>query len=87
MAPQIAHPNPSCQKCDTGMILDGITPCAEGYDLWSYRCLICGSTFNMVEARRKKPPASFLRVVANAVQRTAITIVMSFGAKKTMDWR
>ena len=56
MAPQIAHPNPTCQKCDTGMILNGITPCAEGYDLWSYRCLICGNTFKMIETRRKKRP-------------------------------
>ena len=38
----------------TGMVLDGIKPCAEGYDLWSYRYLNCRSTFQMVEERKQK---------------------------------
>jgi hypothetical protein len=33
------------------MVLSGITPCAEGYDMWSYRCLKCSDAFEMVEVR------------------------------------
>ena len=51
---EITHPNPTCQKCDAGMVLYGIAPYTEGYDLWSYRCLICKSAFNIVEARQRK---------------------------------
>ena len=33
------------------MALSGIVPCADGYDMWSYRCANCGGTFTMVAAR------------------------------------
>lgn len=33
------------------MSLNGITPCADGYDMWSYRCVTCGDVLNMVGAR------------------------------------
>jgi DNA-directed RNA polymerase subunit RPC12/RpoP len=33
------------------MALGGIVPCADGYDMWSYRCANCGGTFAMVAAR------------------------------------
>src|ERR1700730_3716807 len=48
---QRAHPKPVCQKCNTCMGLDDITPCAEGFDMWSYSCLSCRGCFNMVETR------------------------------------
>jgi hypothetical protein len=44
------HP-PICGKCLSGMIPDGIVPCAEAYDLCSYICANCGSTLRIVEAR------------------------------------
>jgi hypothetical protein len=47
---QIIHPKPTCEQCQAGMALNGITRCAEGYDLWSYRCLACRTNFLMVEA-------------------------------------
>ena len=49
--PQTTHPLPNCQKCKTPMVLHGVTPCAEGYDMWCYSCLDCRSAVNIVEAR------------------------------------
>jgi hypothetical protein len=46
-----AHPTPTCRNCNAAMSLNGITPCAEGYDMWSYRCFTCSDVLNMVEAR------------------------------------
>jgi hypothetical protein len=44
-------PEPTCRKCDAAMSLNGITPCAEGYDMWSYRCSRCSETLIMVGPR------------------------------------
>jgi hypothetical protein len=49
--PQTAHPLPNCQKCNAPMVLQGVTPCAEGYDMWRYRCPDCRGVVNMVDAR------------------------------------
>jgi hypothetical protein len=47
---QFAHPEPTCRKCHTGMVLHGIIPCAERYDIRLYGCLNCNLTLHMVEA-------------------------------------
>jgi predicted nucleic acid-binding Zn ribbon protein len=51
MSPKSLDPEPACRTCHTGMVLCGIEPCADGYDMWSYRCANCGGTFTMVAAR------------------------------------
>jgi PilZ domain len=33
------------------MAVDGVVPCAEGYDMWSYSCPTCKFRLRMVEAR------------------------------------
>jgi hypothetical protein len=44
-------PEPTCRKCNTGMTLARVVPCAEGYAIWSYGCTNCSRAFHMVEAR------------------------------------
>jgi hypothetical protein len=44
-------PEPTCRKCNTGMTLARVVPCAEGYAIWSYGCTNCSRTFHMVEAQ------------------------------------
>jgi hypothetical protein len=51
MRPKSLFPEPTCRKCNTGMTLARVVPCAEGYAIWSYRCTNCSRTFHMVEAR------------------------------------
>jgi hypothetical protein len=46
----IARPEPTCRKCNTGMVLHRITPCAERYDIRLYGCHNCSGTLHMVEA-------------------------------------
>ena len=45
-----ADPKPTCQKCNTGMVLHDKTRCAERYDMCLYSCLRCSGTLHMVEA-------------------------------------
>ncbi len=53
------------------MVLHGVAPCAESYDIWSYGCPRCGGTFDMVEARTGEP-APFAD--KRAVRRHGVTI-------------
>jgi hypothetical protein len=39
------------------MALTGVTPCAEGYDVWTYHCFKCDAAFNLVEARTSSSAA------------------------------
>ena len=39
------------------MALNGVNPCAEGYDMWTYHCFKCGGAFNLVEPRTLSSPA------------------------------
>ena len=60
------HPVPTCQTCQADMVLATVKPCAERYDLWSYRCMGCSVTFQMVEPRAGHPAA---RIEQRAVAR------------------
>jgi hypothetical protein len=57
----ITHPKPTCEQCHAGMALNGITHCADGYDLCSYRCFSCRTTFLMVEASTPDRASPFER--------------------------
>jgi hypothetical protein len=75
-----ADPEPTCRKCNAAMSLNGITPCAEGYDMWSYRCSKCSETLIMVEARTPSSAAvSERRLVLRHPVATAGTIETNAG--------
>jgi hypothetical protein len=77
---QTAHPLPICQKCNTPMDLHGVTPCAEGYDMWRYGCLDCRGAVNMVDARTAESASiSERRLVARHPVITTGTIEVSGG--------
>jgi PilZ domain len=69
--PPTAHKAPTCQTCGNGMALQRITPCAENYDMLSYRCAKCALVFIMVEPRLEDRDAVDERRV---VQRHAVTL-------------
>jgi len=71
---------PACRTCHTAMVLSGIVPCAEGYDMWSYRCPNCSETFIMVAARAADSASrSERRVVARHPVITSGTIEFGGG--------
>jgi PilZ domain-containing protein len=80
-----ADPEPTCRKCNAAMSLKGITPCAEGYDMWSYRCSTCSETLIMVGPRT---PASAAVSERRLLQRhpvvTAATIETKTGTVACM---
>ena len=62
------------------MALHGVTPCADGYDMWCYSCLDCGGTVNMVDARTaESASASERRLVTRYPVVTTGTIRISGG--------
>jgi len=69
--PRTTHPAPTCQSCRNGMTLQQIRPCAENYDMLSYRCADCASLFIMVEPRLENRTGVDERRVA---QRHAVTM-------------
>jgi hypothetical protein len=71
---QAAHPKPTCRKCNAAMTLNGITRCAEAYDMWSYRCSKCSEVLIMVEARTPGAGASERRRLLRHPVATAGTI-------------
>jgi len=80
-----ADPKPTCRKCDAAMSLNGIARCAEGYDMWSYRCLECSDVFNMVEAQTASSAAvSERRLVRRHPVATAATIETKAGVVACM---
>jgi PilZ domain-containing protein len=67
------------------MTFNAITRCAEGYDMWSYRCFKCSDVFNMVEARTASSAAvSERRLVLRHPVATAATIKFSAGVVACM---
>jgi hypothetical protein len=75
-----ARPTPTCRKCNAAMVHNGITPCAEGYDMWSYRCLTCRDAFDMVEMRTPFSAAiSERRILLRYPVATAGTIQFNAG--------
>jgi hypothetical protein len=46
------------------MALTGVTPCAEGYDVWTYHCFKCDAVFNLVEPRTSLSAAVSERRIA-----------------------
>jgi len=82
---QHADPKPTCRKCNAAMTLSGITPCAEGYDMWSYRCSTCSEALIMVEARTPASAAvSERRLVPRHPVATAGTIETNAGVVACM---
>jgi hypothetical protein len=77
---QTPHPKPTCRKCNAAMTFNGITSCAEGYDMWSYRCFKCSEVFNMVKARTSSSAAiSERRLISRHPVATAATIKSDAG--------
>jgi hypothetical protein len=67
------------------MTLNGVTPCAEDYDMWSYRCFKCSDVFNMVKARTPSSAAvSERRLVLRYSVATAATIKSDAGVVACM---
>ena len=82
---QSPHPKPTCRKCNAIMTLNGVTPCAEDYDMWSYRCFKCSDVFNMVKARTPSSAAvSERRLVLRYPVATAATIKSDAGVVACM---
>jgi hypothetical protein len=78
----ITHPEPTCRKCNTGMVLHGITPCAERYDIRLYGCRNCSGTLHMVEAcTAARASVRERRVVAR--HRVTTTGTIAFGGSAT----
>jgi hypothetical protein len=79
------HPAPVCQSCEADMVLETVRPCAERYDLWSYRCIGCSVTFLMVEARGGHHAARIeQRAIARRRMTGAATIAFDGGAMPCM---
>jgi hypothetical protein len=80
MSPKPIDPAPACRTCHAGMVRSGIVPCAEGYEIRSYRCANCGGTFHMVAARTAESAShSERRVVARHRVTSSGTIVFGGG--------
>jgi hypothetical protein len=80
-----ADPEPTCRKCNAAMSLNGITPCAEGYDMWAYRCSKCSETLIMVGPRTASSAAvSERRLMQRHPVVTAATIETKAGVVACM---